>query len=246
MGGHIWNNLIVSYPRMTFSHDDKMNRVDAETSFLKQLDIKKSQIKHSLWELASDQEWKKRDENDHLVPMEQRDFDNIRVNALNVHQNKVCQFTSDGRIDKRKSDLQRCSQLAYLDDSMDYITSNESIENADNSFKTNPFDSNPFESNPFDFNSNSNFHGRPKIYQVHDDKWVFIEEAKKLYWQRKYNIEKAEYAARYKDSEIEFSSKEFESAGIDTTDCETKRNRAMKKIKEYKEAELQKCEDNGW
>merc|ERR1712176_1225607 len=232
MGGHIWNNLIVSYPRMTFSHDDKMNRVDAETSFLKQLDIKKSQIKHSLWELASDQEWKKRDENDHLVPMEQRDFDNIRVNALNVHQNKVCQFTSDGRIDKRKSDLQRCSQLAYLDDSMDYITSNESIENADNSFKSNLFESNLFESNPFDFNSNSNFHGRPEVYQVHDDKWVFIE--------------KAEYAARYIDSEIEFSSKEFESAGIDTTDCETERNRAMKEIKEYKEAELQKCEDNGW
>jgi hypothetical protein len=261
--GHIWNNLIVSYPRMTFSHDDKMNRVDAETSFLKQLDIKKSQIKHSLWELASDQEWKKRDENDHLVPMEQRDFDNVQVNALNVHQNKVCQFTSDGRIDKRKSDLQRCSQLAYLDDSMDYITSNESMENADNSFKTYSFDSNPFESNPFDFNSNSNFHGRPKIYQVHDDKWIFIEEAKKLqqiikdftshpvtpqklYWQKKYDIEKAEYAARYKDSEIEFSSKEFKSAGIDTTDCETERNRAMKEIKEYKEAELQKCEDNGW
>merc|ERR1712176_448121 len=252
--GHIWNNLIVSYPRMTFSHDNKMNRVDAETSFLKQLDIKESQIKHSLWELASDQEWKKRDENDHLVPMEQRDFDNIRVNALNVHQNKVCQFTSDGRIDKRKSDLQRCSQFAYFDESMDYILSDESIENADNSFKTNPFESNLFESNlfesnPFDFNSNSNFHGRPEVYQVHDDKWVFIEEAKKLqqiikdfqshpvipqklYWQRK--------------SEIEFSSKEFESAGIDTTDCETERVRAMKEIKEYKEAELQKCEDNGW
>merc|ERR1711868_143036 len=137
-------------------------------------DIKKSQIKHSLWKLASEQEWKKRDQNDQLVPMEQRDFDNIRVNALNVHQNKVCQFTSDGRIDKRKSDLQRCSQLAYFDDSLDYITSNESIENTDNSFQ-----SNPFASNPFDFNSNSNFHGRPKVYQVHDDKWVFIEEAKK-------------------------------------------------------------------
>merc|ERR1712178_555789 len=73
----------------------------------------------------------------------------------------------------------RCSQLAYFDDSMDYITSNESIENADNQFKTNPFESNPFSSNPFDFNSNSNFHGRPKVYQVYDDKWVFIEEAKK-------------------------------------------------------------------
>ena len=42
--GHIWNNLIVGYPRMTFSHDDKMNRVDAETSFLRQLDIKKDHI----------------------------------------------------------------------------------------------------------------------------------------------------------------------------------------------------------
>ena len=42
--GHIWNNLIVSYPRMTFYHDDKMNRVDAETSFLRQLDIKKDHI----------------------------------------------------------------------------------------------------------------------------------------------------------------------------------------------------------
>lgn len=123
--GHIWNNLIVGYPRMTFSHSDKMNRVDAETSYLEQLDVKKNQIKETLWELASDQEWKKRDENDQLVPMEKRDFDEIRVNALNVHQNTVCHFTSDGRIDKRNSDLQRCSQLAFFDDSMDYITSNE-------------------------------------------------------------------------------------------------------------------------
>jgi len=258
--GHIWNNLIVGYPRMTFSHADKMNRFDAETSFLEQLEVKKSEIKQTLWELASDQEWKKLDKNDQLVPMEKRDFDEIRVNGLNVHQNTVCHFTSDGRIDKRKSDLERCSQLAYFDDSMDYITSNESIENADNQFKTNPFESNPFSSNPFDFNSNSNFHGRPKVYQVYDDKWVFIEEAKKLqqtikdftshpvtpqklYWQRKYDIEMAEYAARYKDSEIEIKSKEFKSAGIDTTLCEKNRKAEIQKIKEIKEKALRDCDN---
>merc|ERR1712126_12817 len=213
---------------------------------------------------------KKLDENDQLVPMEKRDFDGIRVNALNVYQNTVCHFTSDGRIDKRETDLQRCSQLAYFDYSMDYITPNESIENTDNlfgsnpfesnPFESNPFESNPFESNPFDFNSNSNFHARPNAYQVHDDKWVFIEEAKKLqqtikgfashpvtpqklYWQRKYDIEKAEYAARYKDSEIEIKSKQFKSAGIDTTLCEKNRAAKIKEIKEYKAKALADCDN---
>merc|ERR1719410_2073920 len=86
---------------------------------------------------------------------------------------------------------------------------------------------------------------RPKkLQQIIKDFTSHPVTPQKLYWQRKYDIEKAEYAARYKDSEIEFSSKEFESAGIDTTDCETERVRAMKEIKEYKEAELQKCKNN--
>merc|ERR1711990_558034 len=100
-----------------------------------------------------------------------------------------------------------------------------------NSFDANPFESYSFKSNPFETNSfdvNSISQNRPSVYQLHDDKWVFIEEAKKLqqiikdfsnhpvtpqklFWQKKYDIEKAEYAARYKDSEIEFSSKEFKS-----------------------------------
>merc|ERR1719461_2715046 len=134
---------------------------------------------------------------------------------------------------------------------MDYITSNESIENADNSFESSPSESNPFD-----------FHARPKVYQVHDDKWVFIEEAKKLqqtikdfashpvtpqklYWQRKYDIEKAEYAARYNDSEDEFKSNEFKSAGIDTTLCDEKRAADMKYIKEKKEKALADCDNNG-
>lgn len=51
-------------------------------------------------------------------------------------------------------------------------------------------------------------------------------------------IEKAEYAARYKDSEIVFSSKAFESAGIDTRHCDEERNRAIAEIKDFKEKAL--------
>ena len=277
--GHIWNNLIIGYPRMTFFHGDRMNRADNGNSYLKELDIKKNQIKKSLWQMATDQEWKKRDENDQLVPMEQRDFDNIRVNALNVHQNKVCQFTSDGRIDKRKSDLQRCSQLAYFDESMDYILSDESIEDAGNSnpfdFKSfeasefqfsNPFESNPFESNRFERDAfETNSQNRPrvyddKVYELYDDKWIFIEEAKKLqqiikefsnhpvtpqklYWQRKYNKDKEAYIARYEDSEIELSTEAFESVGIDTTQCEEERNRALAEVERNKRNALQDCDN---
>jgi hypothetical protein len=273
--GHIWKNFIIGYPRMTFFHGDRMNRAENAKSYLKELDIKKNQIKDSLWKMARDQEWKKRDENDQLVPMEQRDFDNIRVNALNVHQNKVCQFTSEQRIDKRKSDLERCSQLAYFDDSLDYTISDESIEDAGNLDNSNPFGSNPFESNPFGsnpfasnpiesipFDVSSTSQNRPRVYQLHDDKWVFIEEAKKLqqaikdfskhpvttqklYWQRKYNKEKEAYVARYKDDVIESNTEAFKSVGIDTTHCEEERKRVFAKVEEEKQTALQECDNQG-
>lgn len=261
--GHIWNNFVIAYPRMKFNHNEKMDRIDQATSFYKELEKKKEELKSTLWKMATKEEWKKRNNNDQLVPMEKRDFDNIRVNALNVHQNTVCHFTDEGRIDKRKSDLARCSQLAYIDKtSLDYIISDDSTEMFDvetnpfatDSFSTNPFATDSFPTNPF---SSSNSHGRPR-YDLYDDKWVFIEEAKKLqqaikdfskrpvtpqklYWKRKYEVEKAAYDKRYDDSSPKINTIAFEAAGIDTKHCDQARDKDEAEIKRYKDEALAKC-----
>merc|ERR1719245_1255394 len=181
--------------------------------------------------------------------MEKRDFDNIRVNALNVHQNTVCHFTNEGRIDKQKSDLGRCSQHARIDKhSLDYIILDDSTENFE-------VESNPI-SNPF-LSSFSIPRGQPK-YDLYDDKWVFIEEAKKLqkaikdfakrpvtpqklYWKRKYEVERAAYDKRYKDSSLKINTKAFESVGIDTKHCDRARDEADAEIKRKKDEALAKC-----
>ena len=242
--GNIWNNLIVGYPRMTFDHNDRMNRLDQQTSFHKQLQTKKEKLKQTLWKIASEQEWKKRDRNDNLVSMQLRDFDNIRVNALNVHQNKVCEFADDGRIDRRSSDLERCNQLAIFDENLDYVM-NESP--ADNDQYHNPFAMDPF----------ARFSNRPE-YDLHDDEWVFIEEAQKLqqiikefskhpvatqklYWEGKYKQELQAYFKRYNESEIQLNTEAFDAAGIDTKHCEEARDKRDGEIKHYKAQMLAKC-----
>merc|ERR1711990_1080815 len=132
-----------------------------------------------------------------------------------------------------------------------------------NSFDANPFESYSFKSNPFETNSfdvNSISQNRPSVYQLHDDKWVFIEEAKKLqqiikdfsnhpvtpqklYWQRKYNKDKEAYIARSKESQNTLSQEAFESAGIDTTQCEEEKKIRLADIKEEKRKRLQECDN---
>ena len=188
-----------------------------------------------------------------MVPMRKSDFENIQVNALNVQQNNVCYFTNEGRIDTRNSDLQRCSQLAVLDESFDYVF-------ADDSEITESW--NNQNSNPFAYKGR---HGRStrsrkrsNKYRVYDDRYVFIEEARKLqriikdfskhpvttqkvYWQKQYEIERAAYIERYKNSEIQVDTSSFDNAGIDTRHCFKERRDAEQKIKKAKEEALKKC-----
>ena len=243
--GHIWRNFIISYPRMTFHHNNKMDRIDRSTSFRKELNAKKEDLKQKLWKIASEQGWKKRDQNDDLIPMEKHDFDNIRVNALNVHQNKVCEFTDEGRIDKINSDLQRCSQLAVFDESLDYVKSENS-----------QYDDSKYD-DPFAMDNN----GDPFLlseYNLHEDKWVFIEEARnlqliiqqfsthpvttqKVYWERKYKEELAAYHKRYEESDTKGNNTAFDDAGIDLSECRTERDNTVKEIKRRKLEALSKC-----
>ena len=251
--GNIWSNLVIGYPKMTFIHNDKMNRMDKKTSFYKELNVKKEQIQARLWKMAIEGSWKRRDKNNKMVPMRKSDFENIQVNALNVQQNNVCYFTNEGRIDTRNSDLQRCSQLAVLDESFDYVF-------ADDSEITESW--NNQNSNPFAYKGR---HGRStrsrkrsNKYRVYDDRYVFIEEARKLqriikdfskhpvttqkvYWQKQYEIERAAYIERYKNSEIQVDTSSFDNAGIDTRHCFKERRDAEQKIKKAKEEALKKC-----
>ena len=214
--GHIWSNFILAYPRMTFHHNNKMDRIEDSTSFHKDLIAKKQDFKQKMWKIASEQEWKKRDQYDKLIPMRKRDFDNIRVNALNVHQNKVCRFTDEGRIDKIKSDLKRCSQLAIFDESFNYLSLDDVSSEYDD---------------PFAIAENDDLSSLPE-YHLHDDKWVFIEEARNLqhiiqqfsthpvttqkgYWERKYKKELAAYLGRYNNCDYEMNTSPFDATGIE-------------------------------
>ena len=246
--GHIWSNFILAYPRMTFHHSDKMDRIEDSTSFYKELIAKKQDLKQKLWKIASDskgseQEWKKRDQNDTLIAMELSDFDNIRVNALNVHQNKVCKFTDEGRIDKTKSDLKRCSQLAFFDESLDYVKTEDAQSD---------------DSQNDDYEYDDLFAMEEDEYSLHDDKWVFIEEARnlqqiiqefsahpvttqKVYWEGKYQLELADYFERHNntDGKVDFST--FEDAGINLDDCREQRDTRLKEIKKEKLEKMSQC-----
>ena len=243
--GHIWSNFILAFPRMTFDRQNKLDRIDKSTSFHKNLIAKKQELKQKLWEIASEQEWKKRDQNDKLIPMEKLDFDNIRVNALNVHQNKVCEFTDEGRIDKNESDLKRCSQLAFFDESLDYVKKEDA--QYDDSQYDDPFASDE-NADPFSLVE----------YKLHGDKWVFIEEARnlqgiiqefsahpvttqKVYWEGKYKIELDAYFERYNNTDDKVDDSVYEDAGIDLESCREERDNTEKEIKKRKLEELSKC-----
>ena len=247
--GHIWNNFVVVNPRMTFDHFDRINRIDSNTSFLKELNAKKEDFKKTLWKLASEQGWKKLNDNGQLSFMEMHDFDNIKVNGLNVHQNNVCAFTDAGRIDTINSDLDQCKQLAVFDESLDYIMTDDTTSNNQD---RNPFEMNPFEINPFSTVDDG------QEYDIHEDKWVFIEEAKKLqhiikdfakhpfisekhYWGGKYAEELAAYSKRKEEPDIQINSDAFKSPEIDLSQCEEERNRRESEIQREKERALRRC-----
>ena len=237
--GHIWSNFILAYPRMTFHHNNKMDRIEDSTSFHKDLIAKKQDFKQKMWKIASEQEWKKRDQYDKLIPMRKRDFDNIRVNALNVHQNKVCRFTDEGRIDKIESDLNECNQLAIFDESFNYLSLDDVSSEYDD---------------PFAIAENDDLSSLPE-YHLHDDKWVFIEEARnlqhiiqqfsthpvttqKIYLEQKYKEELAAYLEHYENCDNQENTSAFDA---ELSSCQEQFENTAKEIKRKKLVALTKC-----
>ena len=116
----------------------------------------------------------------------------------------------------------------------------------------NPFEMNPFEINPFSTVDDG------QEYDIHEDKWVFIEEAKKLqhiikdfakkpfisekhYWGGKYAEELAAYSKRKEEPDIQINSDAFKSPEIDLSQCEEERNRRESEIQREKERALRRC-----
>ena len=246
--GHIWNNFIVGFPRMTFDHDDKIDRINKATSFNKQLNIKKEQFKNSLWKTALEQKWKKLDQADRWVPLQRSDFDNIRVNALNVNQNQFCKFTADGKVNQTITDLGTCYQLPRFNESLDYIISDD----ASNNFQSDEY------SDPFAMDSESSSEDTFN-YDLHDDKWIFIEEARKLqeiikdfsrhpvstqkpYLERKYQQQLDAYFQRRKEASVHINTDDlFRTPEINTGYCKDRRNRKETEIRRSKERRLRNC-----
>jgi len=168
--------------------------------------------------------------------MESRDFKNIKGNALNVNQNTKCIFDEDGRIHPRKY----CWRLAKTDKYDDYETEPVDFQTVD---LTN-MDDISFE----------------KALE-HDDKWVFIEEAKnlqqiitdfmkhpvtpqKLYWEEKFNADLVHYNERWQNMQnmTEDTLIELNEASVNTTECETKYNEALLVLKDI---EIESCPEWG-
>ena len=224
---------------MTFGHNDKMNRIDGiatdgiPTSFKKQLNAKKEKLKNKLLEMALENEWKKLNQMNEFVPMEMSDFDNIKVNALNVQQNKVCRLDElkNGRINK--VDTYRCNQLPWFDESLDYYI-------------------------PDDKESRSRFPNPFAKYDVHDDKWIFIEEAKNLQQiivefskhpvstqtiilKQEYDVAMAAYRKRNAESVMKKDAQIFKLAGVNLTHCDAQLEKDNAEIDSVKQTELAKC-----
>jgi hypothetical protein len=101
--GNIWSNLVIIYGRADFSIEKREDRFYDRESYYKELDEKIQSIRERLWEMAQDGNWKKTfidSKTDQVTSrlLVREDFDNIQYSALNVNQNRKCDFGPDGKI----------------------------------------------------------------------------------------------------------------------------------------------------
>ena len=96
-------------------------------------------------------------------------------------------------------------------------------------------------------------------YDLHDDKWIFIEEARKLqeiikdfsrhpvstqkpYLERKYQQQLDAYFQRRKEASVHINTDDlFRTPEINTGYCKDRRNRKETEIRRSKERRLRNC-----
>jgi len=165
------------------------------------------------------------------------DFDNIQYSALNVNQNRKCDFGADGKIVIDGNQSNNCWKMAKLTDSLDYEAT---PARARRNF-------NPFSQNGIiEFSSNDDH-----PFAVEEDKWVFIEEARKFqnilkknmqhpvspakdFWRKEYEKDLNAFNLRWTTSESGNSTigNLLQNDKVDTTECEEKHDNAVLAIKQ--------------
>ena len=208
--GNIWSNLVFIYGRSRFDDQKRFGRFRDGKSYYIELEEKIQSIKETLWKMAQDGNWEKTylDSQTNEVssrPLEREDFNNIKYSALNVNQNEFCSFIFAGSADSKKDKY--CWRMAKMTSSFDYESAvpvrARNSRSLDNPFAVN-YDNPSDSENPF---------------AVHDDKWIFIEEAKRFqnilkenmkhpvspakeFWRKKYEKDLQEYNSRIEASKV--------------------------------------------
>ena len=163
--GNIWSNLVIIYGRSDFSTETRYERFSDGESYYQELEEKIQSIKETLWKMAQDGNWKKTfvdSQTDQVISRElvKEDFDNIQYSALNVNQNRKCDFGADGKIVTDGNQSNNCWKMAKLTDSLDYESTPARARRSYN----------PFGQNGIIASSSNDDHP----FAVEEDKWVFI------------------------------------------------------------------------
>jgi energy-coupling factor transporter ATP-binding protein EcfA2 len=226
--GTIWQNMIFVYPRVQFTNYARFDRLNAGTTWYRKIKEKRDQMIEDLYSVSQKEDWQIRNVTDGTVrKMIRSDFENIRTNALNVHQNKLCRLSMGGLTE---GDL--CWKRAKLNQDNDY-----DLINPDDCWLIN------------DPNQQIKCLNSDDSIKTYDNEFILTDEARKiqsiikefmnhpvipqkLYWKQQLDKDLDSFNRRWADFH-NFSNQtldDIKSPDVDTTKCDEEYSETIQTI----------------